>query len=114
MKECVFEIFSEEIPATLQKKLSESYKNFVEQSIKQENIKYDSLAIGITINRFVVKIKNTNISQENLTNLVNKILLEFVHHFPRTMLYPQSTLKWIRPIRNIFLSNEFIFNCINR
>lgn len=107
MAKMVFEIFTEELPATLQKKIVADFDNFIRQELKKNDFMgnhYNNCFIftGITINRLVCKIENCDIIKEQLKKIINTTLKEFSKTFPRTMHYPQLQLSWIRPIRNIF------------
>ncbi len=97
----IFEIFSEEIPATLQKKIAIDYKDFVAEKFKKK-CKKDDIFVGITLNRLVLKIDGCDISCDELKDFIEITLKDFSKNFPRTMCYPQSDIRWIRPIRNIF------------
>ena len=122
MSDAVFEIFTEEIPATLQRQIAQNYRSFVIKKLKENNFNIVDLNIfiGITLNRLVLKLNNADISKEKMLKFINTTLQEFSTYFPRNMLYPQSSLKWIRPIRSIFacidnevLSGEFFGICAN-
>ncbi|MBQ7552583.1 MAG: glycine--tRNA ligase subunit beta [Rickettsiales bacterium] len=122
MSDAVFEIFTEEIPATLQRQIAQNYRSFVIKKLKENNVNIVDLNIfiGITLNRLVLKLNNADISKEKMLEFINTTLQEFSTYFPRNMLYPQSSLKWIRPIRSIFacidnevLSGEFFGICAN-
>ena len=105
MSRFVFEIFSEEIPATLQKKISIDYKQFIEKEFKTLNIqcKNEEIFIGITLNRLVLKCNNCDITKEQANELVKNTLKDFSKTFPRTMCYPQLEVRWLRPIRSLFV-----------
>lgn len=98
----VFEIFSEEIPATLQEGIALNYEKFVKEELIIKNDNKCQLLIGITLNRLVMIINNYDIDKDELKSFINKTLKDFSKTFPRTMCYPQSDVRWIRPIRNIF------------
>ena len=104
MSNCIFEIFSEEIPATLQKKIYNDYKIFTEKELRKLSVSLNKndIKIGITLNRIVLILNNCEISKQQLTDFITTTLKDFSHYFPRTMCYPQSSVRWIRPIRNIF------------
>jgi len=104
MSKFIFEIFSEELPATLQKKILLDYKQFCEKELALLNIKFDkdSLFIGITLNRMVLKIDNCNINEQQAKDFIEKTIKDFSKTFPRTMCYPQLEVRWIRPIRSLF------------
>ena len=103
MSEIIFEIFSEELPATLQKKIAFDYEIFAKNELKKVGvIDASNLFVGITLNRLVLYVKNCTISDEQLKKFVNLTLKEFSKTFPRTMNYPQLEVRWIRPIRSIF------------
>ena len=104
MANAIFEIFSEELPATLQKKIMIDYKQFAEQQLKtlNTNIKPENISIGITLNRLVLKLENIDINQEQLLKFIDITLSDFSKTFPRTMCYPQLTIRWLRPIRGLF------------
>ena len=104
MSNAIFEIFSEELPATLQKKIMIDYKQFAEQQLKtlNTNIKHENISIGITLNRLVLKVENIDINQEQLLKFIDITLSDFSKTFPRTMCYPQLTIRWLRPIRGLF------------
>ena len=104
MSNAIFEIFSEELPATLQKKIAADYKQFAEKELKTLGItvKSEHVFVGITLNRLVLKLENTEISQEQLLNYIDKTLKDFSKTFPRTMCYPQLEVRWLRPIRGLF------------
>ena len=122
MSDAVFEIFTEEIPATLQRQIAQNYRSFAIKKLKENNVNIVDLNIfiGITLNRLVLKLNNADVSKEKMLEFINTTLQEFSTYFPRNMLYPQSSLKWIRPIRSIFacidnevLSGEFFGICAN-
>ena len=122
MSDAVFEIFTEEIPATLQRQIAQNYRSFAIKKLKENSVNIVDLNIfiGITLNRLVLKLNNADISKEKMLEFINTTLQEFSTYFPRNMLYPQSSLKWIRPIRSIFacvdnevLSGEFFGICAN-
>lgn len=122
MSDAVFEIFTEEIPATLQRQIAQNYRSFAIKKLKENNVNIVDLNIfiGITLNRLVLKLNNADISKEKMLEFINTTLQEFSTYFPRNMLYPQSSLKWIRPVRSIFacidnevLSGEFFGICAN-
>ena len=104
MQNAIFEIFSEELPATLQKKIAADYKQFAEKELKTLGItvKSENIFVGITLNRLVLKLENTEISQEQLLDFIDKTLKDFSKTFPRTMCYPQLEVRWLRPIRWLF------------
>lgn len=104
MSNAIVEIFTEEIPATLQKQIAQNYHSFVVKKLKDSGILLTELDIfiGITLNRLVVKMKNIDITDIQIGDFISTTLKEFSIFFPRNMLYPQSSVKWIRPIRNIF------------
>lgn len=104
MSNAIFEIFSEELPATLQKKIAVDYKQFAEKELKILGItvKSENIFVGITLNRLVLKLENAKISQEQLLNFVDKTLKDFSKAFLRTMCYPQLEVRWLRPIRGLF------------
>ncbi len=104
MANVIFEIFSEEIPATLQKSILTNYNDFIRKELKKLkiNAKNDSIVIGITPNRIVLKMIEIDITTQLTTELINKILKDFSGLFPRTMCFPQMSIRWLRPIRNIF------------
>lgn len=122
MNDSVFEIFTEEIPATLQRQIAQNYRSFVIKKLKENNIEItdSDIFIGITLNRLVLKINDISITKEQMLELVSITLKEFSSFFPRNMLYPQSSVKWIRPVRGIFvciddevLSGDFFGLCAN-
>lgn len=104
MSNVVFEIFSEELPATLQKKIVADFSYFSKKELKKLDIKFsdNDVFTGITLNRLVLEVKNCEISQQQLVELIKTTLKDFSKTFPRTMCYPQLELRWLRPIRNIF------------
>ena len=107
MSKIILEIFTEELPATLQKKIILDFDNFIRQELKKHDFmgnNYNNCFIftGITINRIVCKIDNCEITKEQLKKIIDITLKDFLKTFPRTMNYPQSKIPWIRPIRNIF------------
>lgn len=103
MSDFVFEIFSEELPATLQKKIASDYKIFAKNELKKNGVNdVNDLLIGITLNRLVLIGKGCAISDEQLKKFINSTLKGFSKTFPRTMNYPQLEVRWIRPIRSIF------------
>lgn len=104
MSNVIVEIFTEEIPATLQKQIAQNYRSFAINKLKENNVKNADLNIfiGITLNRLVLKIKDIDIMKEQMLEFISTTLKEFSAYFPRNMLYPQSSVKWIRPIRSIF------------
>ena len=103
MSDFVFEIFSEELPATLQKKIAFDYKIFAGNELKKNGVNgVSDLFVGITLNRLVLYVKNCIISDEQLKKFINSTLKGFSKTFPRTMNYPQLEVRWIRPIRSIF------------
>ena len=104
MSNFVFEIFSEELPATLQKKIAIDYKQFAEKELKElkVEIKSDNIVIGITLNRLILKVENVEITKEQLSNFIDITLKNFAKTFPRTMCYPQLEVRWLRPIRGLF------------
>ena len=112
MSDAVFEIFTEEIPATLQRQIAQNYRSFTIKKLKENNVNIVDLNIfiGITLNRLVLKLNNADISKEKMLEFLDMALQEFSTYFPRNMLYPQSSLKWIRPIRSIFacIDNEVL------
>ena len=114
MSNIVFEIFTEELPATLQKSIQSNYKQFIENELKTSNLQTSNgnIFIGITLNRIVLNIKNYQIDEEHFRKIVLRILSDFSKNFPRTMYYPQFELKWIRPIRNLFIcvNNKIIID----
>ena len=105
MANAVFEIFSEELPATLQKTIVSDYFFFTKNTLKDLQISADDsgIFIGITPNRMVLKLLNCDIDAEKLKQFAEQTLRNFSKTFPRTMLYPQSSIKWLRPIRSLFL-----------
>ena len=104
MSNAIFEIFSEELPATLQKKIAADYKQFAEKELKTLGItvKSENIFVGITLNRLVLKLENTEINQQQLIDFIDKTLKDFSKTFPRTMCYPQLEVRWLRPIRGLF------------
>ena len=104
MSKVVFEIFSEELPATLQKRIIYDFENFSKKELKRAGIEFDvgNVFVGITLNRLVIKVDDCKIAKEQLRKFVDTTLKEFSNFFPRTMNYPQLQVVWIRPIRNIF------------
>ena len=112
MSNVIVEIFTEEIPATLQKQIAQNYRSFAINKLKENNVKNADLNIfiGITLNRLVLKIKDIDIMKEQMLEFISTTLKEFSAYFPRNMLYPQSSVKWIRPIRSIFacIDNEVL------
>ena len=104
MSNAIFEIFSEEIPATLQKKIAADYKQFAEKELKTLGItvKSEHIFVGITLNRLVLKLENAEITKQQLANFIDKTLKDFSKTFPRTMCYPQLEVRWLRPIRGLF------------
>ncbi len=104
MSNAIFEIFSEELPATLQKKIAADYKQFAEKELKVLGItlKSENIFVGITLNRLVLKLENTEINQQQLLDFIDKTLKDFSKTFPRTMCYPQLEVRWLRPIRGLF------------
>ena len=122
MSDAVFEIFTEEMPATLQRQIAQNYRSFVIKKLKENNIEIVdvNIFIGITLNRLVLKINDVDITKDQILEVVYITLKEFSSFFPRNMLYPQSSVKWIRPVRSIFacidndvLSGEFFGICAN-
>lgn len=113
MANVIFEIFSEEIPATLQKNILADYSNFINKELKVLKINIKNTAnvvIGITLNRIVLGLKEIDMTKTQAIDLVNSVLKDFSKFFPRTMCFPQMSIRWIRPIRNIFvcIDNEVI------
>lgn len=104
MSSAIFEIFSEELPATLQKMISKNYRDFVIKEFKKLNIETDTenITIGITPYRLILIIDNSNISEDKLVEFISITLKDFSKYFPRTMCYPQLSVRWLRPIRGIF------------
>lgn len=104
MQNAIFEIFSEELPATLQKKIAADYKQFAEKELKTLgiSIKSENIFVGITINRLVLKLENAEITKQQLLDFIDKTLKDFSKTFPRTMCYPQLEVRWLRPIRGLF------------
>ena len=100
----MFEIFSEELPATLQKKIVADFNDFSKRELKKLDIKFsdNDVFTGITLNRLVLEVKNCEISQKQLVEFIKTTLKDFSKTFPRTMCYPQLDVRWLRPIRNIF------------
>ncbi len=105
MANAVFEIFTEELPATLQKTIASDYLTFSKKAlgVLQININDDDVVVGITPNRMVLKLTNCDIDTKKLQQLAEEILKNFSKNFPRTMNYPQMTIRWLRPIRSLFL-----------
>ena len=104
MSNLLFEIFSEEIPATLQSDIVVSYKSFIIQTFKKfDFVAEGDLFVWITQNRFVVFAKKCNLDEIKTKDFVLYVLKEFSKTFPRTMCYPQMEIRWIRPIRSIFV-----------
>ena len=63
MSRFVFEIFSEELPATLQKKIVFDYKLFVENEVKKNNLFcINGFKLVITPNRLVLMADKCNIN----------------------------------------------------
>ena len=104
MSNFVFEIFSEELPATLQKKIVADFDDFSKKELKKLDIKFsdNDVFTGITLNRLVLEVKNCEISKQQLVEFIKTTLKDFSKTFPRTMCYPQLDVRWLRPIRNIF------------
>ena len=104
MSNAIFEIFSEELPATLQKKIAIDYKQFAEKELKELKVsgKSENIFVGITLNRLVLKLENVEITEAQLLDFVDKTLKDFSKTFPRTMCYPQLEVRWLRPIRGLF------------
>lgn len=104
MSNAIFEIFSEEIPATLQKAIIKDYRDFIIKELPKLNIKtnIEDIIVGITPYRLILIIKNSNIDNNKLTKLISITLQDFSKFFPRTMCYPQLSVRWLRPIRAIF------------
>ena len=104
MSNVIFEIFSEELPATLQKKIAIDYKQFAEKELKElkVEIKSENVFVGITLNRLVLKLENVEITEQQLKDFIDKTLKDFSKTFPRTMCYPQLEVRWLRPIRGLF------------
>lgn len=104
MQNAIFEIFSEELPATLQKKIATDYKQFAEKELKTLgiSIKSENIFVGITLNRLVLKLENAEITKQQLLDFIDKTLKDFSKTFPRTMCYPQLEVRWLRPIRGLF------------
>ena len=104
MSNVIFEIFSEELPATLQKKIAIDYKQFTEKELKElkVEIKSENVFVGITLNRLVLKLENVEITEQQLKDFIDKSLKDFSKTFPRTMCYPQLEVRWLRPIRGLF------------
>ena len=104
MSNAIFEIFSEELPATLQKKIALDYKQFAEKELKELKVgtKSDNIFVGITLNRLVLKLENVEINEAQLLDFIDKTLKDFSKTFPRTMCYPQLEVRWLRPIRGLF------------
>ena len=104
MSNAIFEIFSEELPATLQKKIALDYKQFAEKELKELKVgaKSGNIFVGITLNRLVLKLENVEINEAQLLDFIDKTLKDFSKNFPRTMCYPQLEVRWLRPIRCIF------------
>ncbi len=104
MSNAIFEIFSEEMPATLQKSIVVDYRAFVIKEFNKLNIKANEkdIIIGITPYRLVLIIKNSNIDNDNLITFILDALQDFSKYFPRTMCYPQLAVRWLRPIRALF------------
>ena len=105
MANAVFEIFNEELPATLQKTIANDYSDFAKKVLRdlQIDIKDSDIAVGITPSRTVLKLLDCNIDAEKLKQLAEQVLKNFSKTFPRTMIYPQLSVKWLRPIRSLFL-----------
>lgn len=104
MSNAIFEIFSEELPATLQKKITLDYKQFAEKELKELKVgtKSENIFVGITLNRLVLKLENVEITEAQLLDFIDKTLKDFSKTFPRTMCYPQLEVRWLRPIRGLF------------
>ena len=103
MSKFVLEFFSEELPATLQKKIVSDYKVFTENELKKNDAKnINNLCFCITLNRLIVYSENFDINIQQLKDFIFLTLKEFSKTFQRTMNYPQLDVRWIRPIRSIF------------
>ena len=111
MSSLIFEIFSEEMPASLQSDIVFQYILFVKNNLDKIDIKNIGEAfVGITPNRLILSIDNCECDAKRLENFAVLTLTEFAKTFPRTMCYPQLEVRWIRPIRNILLcvDNEIV------
>lgn len=104
MSNAIFEIFSEELPATLQKKIALDYNQFAEKELKELQVvaKNENIFVGITLNRLVLKLENVDITEAQLLDFIDKTIKDFSKTFPRTMCYPQLEVRWLRPIRGLF------------
>ena len=92
MAKIIFEIFSEELPATLQKKIILDFDAFIKNELKKNDFMGNHcnnciIFTGITLNRLVCKINGADILTDQLKKLIDKTLKEFSKTFPRTMNY---------------------------
>ena len=78
MSNAIVEIFTEEIPATLQKQIAQNYHSFVVKKLKDSGILLTELDIfiGITLNRLVVKMKNIDITDIQIGDFISTTLKE--------------------------------------
>jgi glycyl-tRNA synthetase beta subunit len=102
----LLEIFSEEIPAPLQDKILKTTNEKLETLLK------NSHAAGwktfISSHRLIIIVKS-DLENEVLYKILCNILLAIQKTFTKTMQWPQSQIRWIRPIRNIlFIHNDVI------
>ena len=79
MANAVFEIFNEELPATLQKTIANDYFNFAKKVLRdlQIDIKDSDIAVGITPSRMVLKLLDCNIDAEKLKQFAEQTLKNF-------------------------------------
>lgn len=120
----ILEIFSDEIPAHVQRLCDEVLKQKATDLLNKNGIFVDDISIGTTPNRLVLIAKRNNpftgASQEVFQATIQKVLESsmpelinsFVDIFPKTMRWGnlsalENAPRWIRPVKNIMCILDF-------
>jgi glycyl-tRNA synthetase beta chain len=113
MKNTVFlEIFSEEIPYKTQIKLEKKVLQFFVDAFAKDGItiKDDQVKYYITQFRITIYIKDiiSNITDHKVVEYVRNFMIYLSNEVMNpAMKWPSSEIKWVRPIRNIIIRNEY-------
>lgn len=103
MSKLLFEIFSEEIPATLQSEALKKFNSIVSDVTLKANLSSSECKTFISPWRMILTISDLNADSKIVIELLEKIMLNMQSFWPRTIMWPGSLFKWIRPIRSLLL-----------
>jgi len=101
--ELILEIFSEELPARMQSRARTSLAETAKKEFKSAGIDFESLNTFVSARRLTLIMQISAEPKEKLDDIVKRTLERILKEFswPKSMRWDDSSVKWVRPIRNL-------------